>query len=139
MAISNDHLEKSHYTMKKAEENATKKPYKDADTVNSIITNPTSEDDYSDATTINDCLILALTDDEHLWTLKTTAKQCLTPTSKKTLRLQILVHPYVHSTNDAETLKLVEQQSLHVGNLIRLKHFVAVSSSNSHTYTAIAL
>jgi hypothetical protein len=34
-------------TMKKAEENATNKPCKDADTVNSIITDPTrSDDDY---------------------------------------------------------------------------------------------
>jgi hypothetical protein len=52
--------------MKKAEENATNKPCKDADTVNSIITDPTSDNDYSDATTIDDCLFLALTDDEHL-------------------------------------------------------------------------
>jgi hypothetical protein len=104
-AACENHLEKSHHAMKKAKEDAA----------NSPTTDPTSDDNYGDANPIDNKPNLELKDNEvttthiknscvalpsdtiglNTLTLRTTAKlHCfLAPTLKKTLCLQILVHP----------------------------------------------
>jgi hypothetical protein len=98
----------------------TNKPYKDADAADSIITAPTSDDDYSDATTVDDCPILALTDDEHL-DIENHSKALFDTDLDEDTTPQNPSPPICDMcspTNDAETLTMVEQQSLHFENFI---------------------